>query len=82
MTCHHLEGGIILCVAEMREVHRERDGDERWCFACRKLRPFDYVVQAPVDETSYYGPHYSIRCAVCDMRDGDLFPGNVREWES
>lgn len=60
-------------------VHHENLG-ERWCFRCRKRREFLYLVTADV-EPSYYGPNPSVRCAECNLVDGDLFPGREREWE-
>lgn len=62
----------------MREVRRESEG-ERWCFRCHKRREFLFVVTAPV-EPSYYGPNAVVKCSVCDLIDGDLFPGRCREW--
>lgn len=63
----------------MEEIVRESQG-ERWCFRCRKQREFVYTVSAPT-EPSYYGPNPAVRCTVCDLIDGDLFPGRSREWE-
>ena len=60
------------------EIHRESLG-ERWCFKCRKRREFVFSVSATI-EPSYYGPNPSVRCTVCDLFDGDLFPGRAREW--
>lgn len=66
---------------EMKEIIREPHGEPRWCFRCRKVSDFSYVVKAPV-EPSYYGPNPSIRCASCGNIDSDLFPdGRTREWE-
>lgn len=70
---------VTICYEPMREIHRESRG-ERWCFKCRKRREFFYIVTAPV-EPSYYGPNPSIRCSVCNLDDGDCFPGSSREWE-
>ena len=73
-------GGIHICWTEpLYEVFRKPYG-ERWCFRCRKRRPFQHVRQAPV-ELSYYGPSDHIECTVCKLIDGDLFPGLSREWE-
>lgn len=63
----------------LEEVVREDIG-ERWCFRCRKRREFQYVVKAPVDIMSYYGPSPSITCGTCTTIDSDLFPGMQREW--
>jgi hypothetical protein len=34
----------------MTEVSRDpyRDGEERWCFQCRKRRPFELVITEPI----------------------------------
>jgi hypothetical protein len=64
----------------MKETVRREDGDERWCFKCRKKRQFEFVVNAPVG-MSYYGPTSSIECSHCHLHDTDLFPGYEREWE-
>ena len=64
----------------LHETYRSPDG-ERWCFACRTSRSFDYVVMAPDDPFSYYGPSPSIRCTTCGTVDGDCFPGTQREWD-
>lgn len=64
----------------MQETYRRPDG-ERWCFICRRVRAFVYVVDAPTDPESYYGPTPSIRCESCGTVDGDCFPGRQREWE-
>lgn len=74
MTVH------ILWTEPQKEVVRKQDGDERWCFCCRKRRVFEYVVLSPI-EMSYYGPTRQIECTVCKTMDGDLFPGQYREWE-
>ena len=78
-TCTYFEGGVI-CRDKTREVKREPDGKDRWCFHCRKHRAFEYVVSAPVG-VSYYGPNVRVECATCHTSDGDLFPGRIREWE-
>lgn len=79
MICTPIDGGVI-CHEEMREVVRRPDGEPRWCFRCRKVRVFEYVVLAPVG-ISYYGPTPAIECGTCHLMDGDLFPGRSREWE-
>lgn len=79
----------------MQEVRRDPDGDQRWCFRCRKRTQFEYVVSVPVVEPpkpgeedtyefptgAYYGPSREIVCATCHTVDGDCFPGTYREWE-
>ena len=77
--CIPIEGGVI-CREEMREVRREPDGEPRWCFHCRKVRAFEFVVTAPVGP-SYYDPSPDVECSTCHLSDGDLFPGRYREWE-
>lgn len=73
---------LHICAEPMREVHREADGEPRWCFTCRKRRDFVYVVDTPTSKYSYYGPHPSIQCASCGQVDGDIFPGRGnRVWE-
>lgn len=57
----------------------EPDGEPRWCFTCRKHRPFTRTVHVPDDPMSYYGPHCTIECAH-GHTDGDCFPGTWREW--
>jgi hypothetical protein len=73
-------GAVRVCWEPMEEVSRESQG-ERWCFKCRSRRKFFYVVTAPTDPMSYYGPNPSVRCGTCDLPDGDLFPGREREWD-
>lgn len=75
-----MTGAGALCGEAMREVHRAPDGEARWCFRCRAVCAFQFVVTAPVG-VSYYGPSLSVECSVCGTRDGDLFPGRIREWE-
>lgn len=62
----------------MKVIRDEVDGDGRWCFRCRKRTEFRYIVRAPA-EISYYGPNPSIEC-VDGHVDGDMFPGDFREW--
>jgi hypothetical protein len=69
-----------ICGERLTEVLRRPDG-ERWCFVCRKRRDFEYVLRAPVDPESWYGPTPDIQCASCHTSDGDCFPGTWREWE-
>lgn len=75
-------GGLVICGRGAQKVVRdEKDGDERWCFKCRKRREFRFIVTAAVDwEHDYYGPSGSVRCAVCHSNDGDCFPGTYRMW--
>lgn len=84
MTCQTYEiGGDIIHInhgPSMVEVVNRRDGEPRWCFVCRKRTEFRYIVTAP-SEPSYYGPNADIKCGRCNTSDGDLFPGNSREWE-
>ena len=61
----------------MKEVQRDEMG-ERWCFVCRKRRPFMFIVTVPA-EPSYYGASYSVECDQGHY-DGDCFPGTSREW--
>lgn len=79
MSCTPIQGGI-LCVDEPSRVTRELDGEPRWCFRCRCVRPFEFVVSYP-RSTSWYSPTASVRCSKCNMIDGDLFPGRSREWD-
>jgi len=83
MSCRTYDiGGTLVTVNHgptMREVKRESQG-EKWCFRCRKRRDFLFIVTAPI-EPDWYGPTASIRCAHCNLQDGDLFPGREREWE-
>jgi hypothetical protein len=61
-------------------VVSEREDGVRWCFYCRKRTMFILRVHQPTDPMSYYGPHASLKCER-GHRDGDLFPGYVREWD-
>lgn len=70
---------VVVCGEPMKELTRKPDGEPRWCFGCRKVRDFVFVVSGSV-EPSYYAPNPSIRCEHCDLHDGDLFPGRLREW--
>ena len=63
---------------EMVEVVNRRDGQVRWCFACRQRREFRYIVMAPA-VPDWYGPNTYVKCASCKTSDGDLFPGRDRE---
>ena len=80
MTCTPIGADSYICREETREVRREQDGEIRWCFHCRKVRTFEFVVSAPTGP-SYYGPNAAVQCATCHTTDGDLFPGRCREWE-
>lgn len=84
MTCQTLTIGDSLVHInrgpEMVEVVNRRDGETRWCFACRKRREFRYIVMAPV-KPDWYGPTRDIKCGHCRTSDGDLFPGGEREWD-
>lgn len=60
-------------------VRRVPDGEERWCFLCRKRTTFTLTVHAP-DPMSYYGPHAVVTCDLTNHADGDCFPGTWREW--
>ncbi len=83
LSSTHICGAI--CGGEPHEeTHRRQDGEPRWCFVCRKKQQFDYVIMSPIfdmENPSYHGPVPSIRCAICDTYDGDVFPGSEREWE-
>lgn len=65
---------------DMKVVTDELNGEPRWCFTCRKVREFRFIVKAPTG-MSYYGPEGDIKCGTCRTSDGDLFPGRFREWE-
>lgn len=71
---------VICNAGPTRVVHREGNGESRWCFQCRARAPFEYVVAAPTDPESWYGPTPSIQCQAGHL-DGDLFPGRAREWK-
>lgn len=51
---------------------------EKWCFGCRKRLPHEWVVHAPLDPYSYYGPHGQYQCSVC-KKDRTRFPGTGRK---
>lgn len=78
IECIPIPDGFV-CVEKMREVKREPDGKDRWCFRCRQVRAFEFVVSEPVGP-SYYGPRFYVECGTCHATDGDLFPGRTREW--
>ena len=71
-------GSVVICGTDMEEVRRDSWGI-KWCFRCRARHEFWFVVMAPVDKWSYYGPHGEIH----GVKRGctDLFPGWTREWE-
>lgn len=72
-------GSVTVCYGpRMKEIRRDELG-ERWCFTCRKRRPFVFLVTASV-EPSYYGPSVGVECDRGHY-DGDCFPGRYREWE-
>ena len=48
MTVH------ILWTEPQKEVVRKQDGDERWCFCCRKRRVFEYVVLSPIERAATF----------------------------
>ncbi|MGO1522867.1 MAG: hypothetical protein ACTHV8_04165 [Nesterenkonia sp.] len=64
----------------MEAIRDDPHGDPRWCFACRKVNDFRFIVMASI-EPSYYDPEPKVVCAECATTDGDLFPGRIREWE-
>lgn len=63
----------------MKEVAAFSEG-EKYCFTCRKRRPFMQVVSRPRDQWSYYGPSRHIECCVCNTKDSDCFPGTCWEY--
>ncbi|PYY32381.1 hypothetical protein [Curtobacterium sp. MCBD17_030] len=73
---------VVICgPGPTRVIRDEKDGQDRWCFKCRKRREFRFIVTTAVDwEHDYYGPSGSIHCAVCHLTDGDCFPGRYRMW--
>jgi hypothetical protein len=71
----------VLCGEPMEERRRVPHRADRWCFRCRTVRAFQFVVRAPVG-VSYYGPTPAVECGTCGASDGDLFPGRYREWEA
>ena len=82
MTClTSVDGAFIgfVCGENYAEIHRESVG-ERWCFECRKRTEYFYVVSAPVDPMSWYGPNPAYECGSCG-KDGYCFPGTWIEWE-
>jgi hypothetical protein len=68
-----------LCREPSMEVSRKPDGEERWCFYCRKRTTFERVITMPTFP-SYYGPNFSVRCTRAGHDDGDMFPGYYRVW--
>lgn len=72
-------GQATVCFGPPMEEYSRKALGERWCFRCRRRRPFDRVVLVPT-RPSYYGPEVSVRCEN-GHDDGDLFPGRYREWE-
>lgn len=72
--------GVICRPGRMERIVDEPHGKPRWCFVCRKVRPFRFTVDREI-EPSYYEPNPAVRCAACSTPDGDCFPGRSREWE-
>lgn len=71
---------VLICRGPAMETIRDDPHENpRWCFTCRKVRDFRFIVRAPV-EPSYYGPEPNVVCVECGQTDGDLFPGREREW--
>lgn len=67
-----------------KEVGAFSEG-EKYCFSCRKRRPFMQVVSIPrpskeYDTWMYYGPSRHIECCVCKSHDSDCFPGTCEEY--
>lgn len=77
MSCVEIAGAVVCGGGPMQELKRE-DLGERWCFVCRKRKPFVFLITAPI-EPSYYEPNASVECDRGHY-DGDLFPGRYREW--
>lgn len=80
---------IHILTFPMHEKSRKPDGEERWCFTCRKRRTFEMVIDYPTldpdippeEQTgAYYGPSARVECTHCKTTDGDCFPGTGREW--
>lgn len=69
----------VICREPMEEYSRTPDGDERWCFVCRKRTTFERVIDTPTG-MSYYGPTIRIECTRNHHTDGDMFPGGYRTW--
>ena len=80
-------GTVVICRGpDMHEVHREKNGEPRWCFQCRKRVDFDFVVESPSREDmeathGFYGPQPHIECRPKRHLDGDVGFGQVREWD-
>lgn len=81
--CESPMAGVIVCgPGPMKVVYREPHGEGHlWCFQCRKRVPFEFIVRRSTAEMDWYGPSPSVECAA-GHKDGDLFPGRVREWDS
>ena len=84
MTCHEIVDqddrvvGHVCDAGPYEEIHRESIG-QRWCFECRKRTEYFYVVTAPTDPMSWYGPTPGYKCGSCG-KDGYCFPGAWIEW--
>lgn len=77
------EWGAICGPGPMRVASRKSLGI-KWCFRCRSRREFVKGVEVPTTEEGWYwGPTLRVECTSpeCGAVDGDLFPGQVREWE-
>lgn len=85
MSCDPIvmDGKVIGTIhrVDEEEVRREIHGEPRWCFQCRARVPFEYVVYAPTDLFSYYGPRPAIECQPRRHTNGDCGFGSSREWE-
>lgn len=62
-------------VVPPRIYDRVPDGEQRWCFRCRKRRAFKRTMRA-----SHYGLFVIIACENGHV-DGDCFPGTWRVLE-
>lgn len=80
MTCHtSCDGTLTICMpGRTREVSRKPAG-VKWCFACRKHLPHDFIVIDEI-EPSYYDPWCRYDCPKCHQ-DNTLGFGMVREWD-
>lgn len=71
-------GGAICGPGPMRVASRKSLGI-KWCFRCRNRREFQHIIKTPTTP-GYWGLAATVECGHCGAVDGDLFPGQAREW--
>lgn len=75
MSCIDYSDGLTICTSGPSEVAKVVEVGERWCFRCRKRRPFTDRLLVPA--SPWYEPTWHRECDRGHY-DGDLFPGYSR----